>query len=434
VGRPQVFGAELVDFMRRVYFWALSFLIVYFAIEIISLFALLYLERFKNISFQPLPFSLSTTHREILTEALRNKSEYALYSPLLGWTIKPNGSDGLARANSQGIRGDNDYSMVPPDRAIRISAFGDSFTHSNDVNNENTWTAKLNRTDSRVEVLNFGVGAYGLDQAFLRYKQDGVPYHSHIILIGFMSENLVRSVNVFRLFLYPGGHEPFAKPRFLLERNQFTLLQNPMSALNDYEELLNHEQSALSKLGKHDYFFHSRYWRGRFDFLPSVRFFKIAKYESSLRLGSNRLFRLDGSYDPHSEAFSVTTKIFDEFYREALDHESLPIVVLFPTGKDIERYRGNRTSVYAPLIDYFQEKRYRFIDLAGAFDKYGRSEQIDDLIMKPFLHYSPLANEFVAKYILSYLEDNYLTDLFSLRSATVFAKNSNRRNPGQTRN
>ena len=48
--------------------------------------------------------------------------------------------------------------------------------------------------DSNMEVINFGVGGFGLDQAYLRYLEDGIQYKSHIVMIGFMSENIYRNV------------------------------------------------------------------------------------------------------------------------------------------------------------------------------------------------------------------------------------------------
>ena len=413
-----------VRIVRTIFLWAVLLVLVYLVIESIFLSGLSFLQKFKNITFQPLPLSLSKTHKEILKKALMNKSEYIMYSSVLGWTVKPNGSDGLARANSQGIRANKEYSILPAGGVVRVSAFGDSFTHSNDVKNEDTWAARLDKMDSKLEVLNFGVGAYGLDQAFLRYKQDGVPFNSHTILIGFLSENLVRSVNVCRLFLYPTSNEPFAKPRFTLEKGRLSLLPNPMCALGDYEKLLTDEQVVLSRLGVADYFYGRRYWKGRFDFLPSVRFLKIATYELSLRVGDNSLFLIDGSYNPHSEAFLVTTMIFDEFYLSALDKGSLPIVLLFPTIKDIHRFRTNRTRIYAPLISYLERKGYRFVDLLCAFDTYGRSVPEENLIVKPFLHYSPLANELVARYLADYLEKNKLNDLVALTRELTSVKNA----------
>ncbi len=188
--------------MKQIVLWTALLLMAFGVIEGGAFCGLFYLERFKNIAYQPHPLSLNEEHKEILKKALRHQSEYITYSSTLGWTIRPNGSDGIAHSNSQGVRARRDYPALPNSQVIRISVFGDSFTHCNDVRDEDTWAAKLEQMDPGIEVLNFGVGAYGLDQAFLRYKHDGVRFNSHILLIGFMSENIVRGVNVFRLFLY----------------------------------------------------------------------------------------------------------------------------------------------------------------------------------------------------------------------------------------
>ena len=52
----------------------------------------------------------------------------------------------------------------------------------------------LARLDAGLEFENFGVPAYGLDQAFLRYQREGRPTHPQIVVIGFMEENIFRDV------------------------------------------------------------------------------------------------------------------------------------------------------------------------------------------------------------------------------------------------
>ena len=71
----------------------------------------------------------------------------------------------------------------------------------------------------QVELLNYGVPAYGLDQAYLRYLKVGAQYHPNIVFIGYMTENFERDVNVFRPF-YGNGYPDwiFSKPRFRLRR------------------------------------------------------------------------------------------------------------------------------------------------------------------------------------------------------------------------
>src|SRR5439155_12092273 len=83
---------------------------------------------------------------------------------------------------------------------VRIAAFGDSFTHCDGVANSFTWEYLLERLNPALEVLNFGVGGYGTDQALLRYELEGMAFHPHIAILGFLPENIHRVVSVFRSF------------------------------------------------------------------------------------------------------------------------------------------------------------------------------------------------------------------------------------------
>ena len=79
----------------------------------------------------------------------------------------------FAEATPRGYDNGETQARVPPPGSLRIAAFGDSFTHGDEVPNEDTWQEILMRAHPDVEAMNFGVGAYGLDQAFLHYQRDG---------------------------------------------------------------------------------------------------------------------------------------------------------------------------------------------------------------------------------------------------------------------
>jgi len=54
----------------------------------------------------------------------------------------------------------------------RVALVGDSFTFGMEVPYEDTWGAQLERAlAGDVQVLNFGVDGYGVDQAYLRYRK-----------------------------------------------------------------------------------------------------------------------------------------------------------------------------------------------------------------------------------------------------------------------
>lgn len=357
--------------------------------------------------------SISKDVRDTLEDILAGRLEYMAYSSTLGWTLKPNGSYSYPlnthyTANSRGLRATREYSLTPPQNVVRISSFGDSFTHGSDVSNEATWQEALMRLDKNLEVLNFGVPGFGLDQAFLRYQQDGVVYRSHIILIGVLSESVFRSVNVYRPFYAPVSL-PLAKPRYLLEGDRVILLKNPMPELSQYRELLTNPEPVLRRLAVHDYYVKIRYHEGFIDFLPSVRLLKIARS----RLAERQLGILqNGSYNATSEPFKVTARVLDLFVATASSHGSVPIIVLFPHRADIAQYRRSRTTRNAALIEHFRSKGYPYIDLLEGFEKYGSSRAMSDLVHN---HYTPLGNEIVARSIWDYLVANRLVDLETSR-------------------
>jgi hypothetical protein len=87
----------------------------------------------------------------------------------------------------------------------------------------------------------------------------------------------------------------------------------------------------------------------------------------------------------------------------------------FPNRADIDRYRKNKTKVYAPLIRYFTSQGYRYIDLLDTFEKYAHSSRLDELFSQ--YHYSPAGNALVAQFILKYLNENKFTDLHMIQTS-----------------
>ena len=82
----------------------------------------------------------------------------------------------------------------------------------------------------------------------------------------------------------------------------------------------------------------------------------------------NPIFKLDGMYSIRSEAYEVTTKIFDVFYRKALEDGALPTILIFPDIHNQRRSRQGKQCRYFPLLDDFHSKEYRLIDALRALE------------------------------------------------------------------
>ena len=375
--------------------WAVLILLMWIGLELAMAGGLFVLERLAGIRPKSLSVrSIPDRHRRDLGRILADDLDYLTYSAALGWTIKPGGRGDLYRANAQGLRADREFARVPPPGALRIAAFGDSFTHGDEVRNEETWQEILMQAHPAVEAMNFGVGAYGLDQAFLRYQHDGADYGAHVVLIGFMPENLFRHVNVYRPFYVPNSGLALAKPRYVLDGGRLVLVENPMRDLAGYRERLAHPERELARLGAHDLFFQVRPHEGAFD-LPLVRVLKSVRWAwADWRLGVS-----GGSYDTRGEPFQVTAAIVEAFAATVSRNGSLPIVVVYPRRRDVERFQRDGSRHYAALIDHCRTRGIRVIDLVESLGSGGA--RLDALVSR---HYTAAGNRVVADAIWRYLE------------------------------
>jgi hypothetical protein len=374
-------------------------LTVYLAVEATALFGLIALSTVVGVKYEPMRVrSVSAADSAVLVSLVDRTTNYVSYSPTLGWTIKPNGISDLYRANSAGIRATREYEETDPGGRLRVLTFGDSFTHGDQVANEDTWQARLEALGHQLDVLNFGVPGYGVDQAYLRFLEEGQAYSADIVFIGFMPYNVTRHVNVFRPFHSPSSGLPLAKPRYVLGGDSLMLLENPMQPLERYRELLREPSRVLTDLGSHDYFYLSRYRAGPVDFLPSVRLAKMLVFRLR-QMWAGEIFR-GGRYVESSEAFQVTTAILDRFVSAVSRSGARPVIVILPTDLDVEAYRTDGSRVYEPLVKYLDRRGYQYVDLVSSFTPPNLGRRLDDLF---FGHYTPLGNQIVADGLADYL-------------------------------
>ena len=395
--------------MRRCIFWIMLIVLLYALVEGLSYSYVFFNKQKLSIQYEPVD-TLSNKKKKALRNFLRRtrrKNNYLKFSSTLGWTIKEHGKRGLLyQANSSGIRSNKEYELKPPDNVLRISTFGDSFTHCNDVSNDETWQAILENITTDLEAINFGVGGYGLDQAYLRYLEEGLPYKSHIVFIGYYTEDIFRHVTTFWPFFSPETGVILTKPRFIIEDEVLLLIPNPIRELDDYTTMLRQPKEILRKIGSNDFYYSQRYTSSFFDFSPTVRLSKIAAHRISNRF-SERII-VDGQYNETSQAFRITKKIFDKFYADVVNNNAIPVILIFPNKRDIVRYRTQKTKHYLPLMRYFNAKGYQYIDFMHVFIGTGEDYATTNLFGGKG-HYSPFANYLVAMHLHEYLKNHSLS-------------------------
>jgi hypothetical protein len=356
-------------------------------------------DTFRGQPTVPYDLIFTETQAEALERPPGN-SAYGRFDADLGWSIRPNGvsSNGLFRANSAGFRALREYSLKPPGDVIRIAAFGDSYTHGDEVSNQDSWPHLLEQGGDLREVLNFGVNGYGTGQALLRYRRDGAQYEPDIVIIEVILGSILRNVSVYRPAFFHDNPNAVVKPRFTLtDSDTLVLVPTPVAS---EEELLSSIRSRelLSVLKQTDF------WVQR----APLAYDRSPLFWSSLLRITYGIFENSGrsvaAYyrDPDSEPFRVSMAILETFYEEAMAMGAdRVLVVLFPVRGAIARQLEGRPVFWGSLIEYLDEKNIPYLDLTAAMTEAARSNDLNDLFMRT--HYSRAGNEVVARELESIL-------------------------------
>jgi len=345
----------------------------------------------RGVRYQPiLADRLSAANRQAIEDFLAGRESAFQLDSDLGWTLRP----GFRSTRSPEIAVDamgrrRALDRPPPEsNAVRLAAFGDSFTFGGDVADRDSHPEALARLDPGIDVANYGVPAYGLDQVFLRYLKERGAARPQVVIIGYLSENICRNVGVFRPFYNPNTVFPLTKPRYLLDGPGLKLLGNPLPTPESYRRLLANPAESLAELGRHDAYYRARPHAGPWDRSRTVRLVKLATAQLS---PASR----DGCYGS-DEAFSVTTRLFSLFYETVLRDGAQPVILIFPNREEVAGWRGGRRKRYAPLLSFLGGKGYRVVDAMDVIDGAGGNLSIDELIPS---HLSPLANTLVAEHL-----------------------------------
>ncbi len=273
----------------------------------------------RAVELLPLTYDQGAIDRIALGQA------YITFDPDLGWVSTPGvdrigiGNQGREvhyRHNRAGQRADRDYAPTPSLGVRRIAAYGDSFTYCETVDMSDCWTRQLEDLLPNSEALNFGVPAYGPDQAWLRYQRGGAAWHPCAVLIGYLTENVNRAINRFRPFYYPAPDTfPLAKPRYIIEGNHLELLTSPARRPDDLKD----PAWVEANLGPHDFW----YFPGMFaiqplDWLDVARLLRTAHYRFEDAAAHRQAGQWTPSwarqiYRPGTEGFDVTARVLVDF-------------------------------------------------------------------------------------------------------------------------
>ncbi|MBI1375469.1 MAG: hypothetical protein GC159_22370 [Phycisphaera sp.] len=381
---------------------AVLFIVAEVAVRLVTHFEVnrtnpMVLGRIRLLPYTPENSSTKTTGS---FDSQDNSTGYLIQDPDLGWTVGPGRSTPLYQSNAQGVRADPDiaYLAERPDKRIRIVTVGDSFTHGDEVSNDQTWQHYLEQKGPGYEVVNLGVPGYGTDQAFLRWRKRQNDFKAHIVMLGIWPENICRNLNVDRFYL--SNSKSAFKPRFYLDSGgNLQLLKLPAPGAKAWDEAMTDPGS--SSLLEHEY------WRPRFTqqwhFWYSSRC--LQTMASVLAMSRLRAMRHELYDDVNTLGNDLTVAIACQFRDEVKATGAEPIVVMLPMDVLVEQYAEDGS---LPLVRKLREAGIEVIDVGPKMMKVAKDRNIDIFQLVPKKrHYSPLGNEAVADILLDYLSKKH---------------------------
>lgn len=348
------------------------------------------------------------------------------FDPELGWVRQPNsggeetkGSVGAVAGhdnrssfniNSRGARNNPGHEDLPR----TISTYGDSFAFCRQVNDDQTWQWYLSRL-TRTNVLNFGVGNYGLDQGLLRLKREYEGNKTEIVLLAVVPETIVRILNVWKHYFEYGNTFGF-KPRFFLSENGLRLFRNPV----DTEDKFINLEKYLPEIQEADYFYKAKFKKDMITFPYILSLFRSPRRNIPLiyTLLMRRVLRKVGKqYDRpweiilkenkrccislyrNKSAVDLMIAILKEFLDFGKEKGFIPVFVLLPYQADVEYTRKKG-------VIYYEEFVRRASDIVRTIDTMpGLLEVNESIYINDYYggHLNECGNEIVASILYEQL-------------------------------
>jgi len=318
--------------------------------------------------------------------------------PTLGWRRTPL-STHFFQASGTTVHTDRWGARVIPNAAgpASIATYGDSFTEGLEVSDAETWQAYMAYATG-TRVLNFGVSAYGPDQAVLALEANlerGI--HTPIVILAMINENLNRMMNTFRLFYtYPIDDIVLGfKPIFVHIDSGF----EPKSFAPDDITDIDAVRRALWAASRYDWFYQHRTERIRFPFSLGAAGFLV-------RHGLNPVWWPDYSVGlPRARMEYILAR----FYHDSHKYKFTPVFVLLPGSvAELRSRMGNDHPVFSAMAGQSKFPGLIYIDVVKELSSVHAKMLVADFTPESYIaitHPSAQGNQAIARVIRARLRD-----------------------------
>lgn len=328
-------------------------------------------------------------YRALWKKSKSSDAPLMVYDDQMGWGIGRNGfSTPMGEqpywSSAEGLRApQGGVTLIRPNARTKIALIGDSFTFGEEVSFEETWGYQVGQwLGPETQVLNFGVPGYGLHQAYLRYEKEVRSWKPRVVIFGFISHNLLRTMRVYP-FLSTKWDIPFSEPRFdvrdgeLINLNPHPLPPEAIFAKKSIQKLplLTYDPGYVPHEWQRRWYHHSYLVRFIMSVFPAWSPERLETSEEKLLL--------------------INGEILKAFIQEVREDGAIPFVVYFPMRADF----GSSSSSPSLGKRMLEEAGIPYIDTTPCLMEVDPNDR--------FLvgHYSPTGNAAVAKCVYDAIKE-----------------------------
>lgn len=372
-----------------------SLIVLFFVVFFIEFFAYNALRRLELRGVVYYPYDIDETE---YNEYLNKRDE------ILGWPLR--GQSSAFYGGNYDLSGSRFIPAFPePDRTPAcVSLYGDSYTYGAMVEDGQSW-GNILAMFLNCRVSNYGLAAYGTDQAYLRFR-DNINDKSQVVILGYFSENILRNINQYRPFLYCNAEkEKFAlKPRFIIDnQGQLELVPLPNFSYQNFLQMLNSPKKYL----KYDYFVpggNAGVYKREFPYTISLTKVLLKNFHIRAKAGGIPWYMEFYQLNHPSGALKVTFAIMKQFYSDADKLYKKPFILIIPTALDLEYYNTNKKWPYESLKNLLRGNKMDFIDAGPGFIEYLKNRDPKELFVARH-HFNEKGEKILAGIVYAYLKE-----------------------------
>ncbi|MDX1979824.1 MAG: hypothetical protein SFV51_06130 [Bryobacteraceae bacterium] len=353
----------------------------------------------------------SAVPKEVIDGFLRGPA-WARFDPELGYIpgnyLPADGMDNSASISTVQPNGAR-TAYLYPNRACRINTYGDSFTHGDQVNDGETWQEYL-AGHLGEPIRNFGVGGYGVYQAYRRMVREERTNHAAQNLVLYIwGDDHIRSLLrcrhaiIYKRWSHRGGamfHANFwAHLEMDLASGRFVEKENPLNTPASLYRMT--EPKFMVERLKDDLALQLyAAARGYTRELDRARVQRLAAH-LSYRMDWDRADALPRQAQELLDRYSLeATRFVLEKAREfARQNRKKLLIVLFDPYRAMREMRQGGTRYDQPVVEFLKREKFDYFDMNEVqLRDFARYRIPFEEYMKLYFvgHYNPRGNHFFA--------------------------------------